>query len=110
MGRGDPAFPGPKSPGKRCRFRLLDLPRKFFPHVRAESSCSFHWRPPGEWVCVVREEPQQAGGKVRAPEPGEGAPCTLLVASGQAPACYCLKPRSPVPMGQKGSRRILLGR
>lgn len=33
MGRGDPAFPGPKSPGKRCRFRLLDLPRKFFPHV-----------------------------------------------------------------------------
>lgn len=65
-------------------------------------------------VCVVFEkgEPQQAGGRVRAPEPGESAPCTLLVSSGQAPACYCLKPHSPVPMeqmGGRGSRRILLG-
>lgn len=49
-------------------------------------------------------EPQQAGGKVHAPEPGEGAPCTLLVPSGQALACYCLKPHSPVPMGQMGGR------
>lgn len=41
----------------------------------------------------------------------EGAPCTLLVSSRQAPACYCLKPHSSMPMGQvgrqeKGSGRI----
>lgn len=42
---------------------------------------------------------------------GEGAPCTLLVSSRQAPARYCLKPHSSTPMEQigrqeKGRKRI----
>lgn len=104
-GEGRPSFPGP--PSLRANGSTVSFPGKFISHVQAESSCSHHWWPLGEWVCVVRrkEELQQAGDKTHAPEPVRAHTLHPPVSSGQAPACYCLKPHSPVPMEQMGGRR-----
>lgn len=109
-------FPGPQLGEKCCHCSCWTFPGKSpCPHVQTESDCSHHWRPPRENGSGLCEggEPQLPRGRVLAPHPGrgEGAPRTLLVSSCWAPAHYCLKPHSPVPMEQvgvqeKGSRRI----
>ena len=78
-----------------------------FPHVQTESNCSCHWfKLERMGVCCVGEGgPQVPWGqssRLLALGKGEGAPCSLPVSSGQAPARYCLKPHSPMPMGQGG--------
>lgn len=77
------------------------------PHVQTESNCSCHWfKLERMGVCGVGEGgPQVPWGqssRLLALGKGEGAPCSLPVSSGQAPARYCLKPHSPMPMGRGG--------
>lgn len=83
------------------------------PHVQTESNCSHHWfKLERKGVCCVRGEPQRPLRQSPCPlalGKAEGAPRTL-VSSRQAPACYCLKPHSSMPMEQVGRQEKGRGR
>lgn len=59
-------------------------------------------RESGSVLCRGRGTPSALGQSSRllALGEGEGTPCSLPLSSGQAPALYCLKPHSPMPMGR----------
>lgn len=105
----------PRSGENVSIFSCWTLPEKSpFPPCQTRSNCSCHWfKLERMGVCWVGRGPQVHRGRVlasSAPGKGEGAPCSLPVSSDQAPARYCLKPHSPMPMGQWGRQEKGRGR
>lgn len=116
-GGAGPVFPGPQFWGQMLPLLAAGPSQGSppFPLVQTESNCSHHWCKPkenGSVSCEGGENPRCPGGRVLAPSlwAGVRAPRTLLVSSLQAPACYCLKPHSLMPMEQVGRQEKGRGR